>query len=98
MTTVANVRTWHGDYRDAVLIDRTTKWGNPFKAGQRAGAPVTRGTVIALFQSWWEAPAQAALRAQALVELRDKVLLCHCAPLACHGDIIAAFVNRETTS
>ena len=26
--------------------------------------------------------------------LKGKVLVCHCKPLACHGDVIAEYLNR----
>lgn len=29
------------------------------------------------------------------LQLRGKVLGCHCKPLACHGDILADYLNRS---
>lgn len=64
-----------------VLIDRTTKWGNPFVLGKDG----TREEVIAKFEAWIQ--TQPALMA-ALPELRGKVLGCWCAPKPCHGDVL----------
>ena len=35
----------------------------------------------------------AAIRA----ELRNKMLVCHCAPLPCHGLVLAAIANSSST-
>jgi hypothetical protein len=61
---------------------RASKWANPFMIG-RDGA---RDEVIAMYERWLrdERPDLIA----ALRELRGKDLVCWCAPLACHGDVI----------
>jgi len=69
-----------------VLIDRTTKWGNPFKIG----ADGTRSEVIEKFREW------ALLNnefMESLDELDGKVLGCWCKPNACHGDVIVELVE-----
>jgi len=88
MTSVANIRTFRGDHRDAVLIDRTTMWGNPFRIGER-----TREQVIVDHRLWWYHPSQTGLRWAARHHLPDKTLLCHCKPATCHGDTIADYLN-----
>jgi len=85
LTTVVNCKTTPYD----VLIDRTTKFGNPWVVGKHG----TREEVIALHRQW-------VLRRPELVaaikrELRGKVLGCHCKPKACHGDTLAAIANGE---
>lgn len=72
-----------------VLIDRRTKWGNPFKVGEHG----TREAVLYDYRNWINAPEQAALRDAAKRELRGKVLGCWCAPRACHGDILSEIAN-----
>lgn len=71
----------------AVRIDRRSKWGNPFKIGQDG----TREEVIAKFEAWLlQRPNLIAL---AKKELRGKDLLCWCAPLPCHGDVLLRIAN-----
>ncbi len=66
----------------AVRIDRKTKWGNPFVIGKDGN----REEVIAKFEAW--IMTKPDLLAAARDELRGKDLLCWCAPLACHGDVL----------
>ncbi len=69
-----------------VLVDRSTKWGNPFRVGVHG----TREQCIAKHAAWL--PAQRHLMA-ALHELRGKTLGCHCAPRACHADTLLELAN-----
>lgn len=62
-----------------VLIDRRTKWGNPFQVGIDG----TREEVIA--KHLLHVLSRPDLMAN-LGELRGKRLGCHCKPRACHGD------------
>jgi hypothetical protein len=58
-----------------------SKWMNPFVIGTDGD----RATVLRLYEQYLnESPALQA----ALPELRGKTLVCWCAPLACHGDIL----------
>jgi hypothetical protein len=89
---VVHCRRSHYD----VLIDRTTKWGNPFTHVRdrltRASFLVpTREEAIAAYERW--VLAQPDLVA-ALSELRDKILGCWCRPLACHGDVLIRLANQ----
>lgn len=84
-----------------VLIDRTTKWGNPFShvRGRFTRAQfvvASRQKAIEAYEAWIK--TQPHLMA-ALPELRGKVLGCWCAPLACHGDVLVRLANEgaETT-
>jgi hypothetical protein len=65
----------------AVYIGRGRKWGNPF----RIGADGDRAAVIAKHESWLR-DQHHLLRA--LEELRGCDLVCFCAPLPCHGDLL----------
>jgi hypothetical protein len=82
-TTVVHVR-----YPSDVYIGRPSKWGNPF--------PITatedRATVIAKYEMW--IMTQPDLLA-ALPELRGKRLGCYCAPLPCHGDVLARLADEN---
>lgn len=70
-----------------VLIDRTSKWGNPFFIGRDG----TRAEVIEKYRQW--ILTQPHLMG-ALHELRGKTLGCWCRPnKACHGDVLDALAN-----
>lgn len=78
-----------------VYIGRPSRWGNPFshRAGTAARYRVaTREAAVAAYAEW--VLTQPELVA-ALPELRGKVLGCWCAPLACHGDVLAKLANEE---
>lgn len=72
-----------------VLIDRRTKWGNPFKIGPDG----RREDVLDKYIYWIYAPGQTALREAAKRELKGKILGCWCRPQACHGDILSEIAN-----
>jgi Domain of unknown function (DUF4326) len=84
MYKVLNIRA--GVPAGAIYIDRRSKWGNPFKLGLDGD----RATVIARHERWL-ADQHDLLRA--LDELRGHDLLCHCAPLRCHGDLLLRLAN-----
>lgn len=70
-----------------VYIGRGSIWGNPFSIG----ADGTREEVIEKYREYLtNSPLMHHVR-----ELRGKILGCWCAPLACHGDILAAIANQE---
>ena len=83
-TTVVNRR----DHAYDVYIGRPSKWGNPYVIGRDGD----RDTVIMLYaEHLMSSPKLLA----ALGELRGKTLGCYCKPLACHGDVLAAFADGE---
>lgn len=78
-----------------VLVDRTTKWGNPFKHTslwmvKPEFRAQTRAEAIAKFEIWIH--TQAHLIA-ALPELKDRVLACWCDPLPCHAKVLVRLAN-----
>lgn len=80
----------HGDAPpDAVYIGRGTIWGNPFIIGEDGD----RDNVIQLyrkrifFKEGFEEKIQA--------ELKGKDLVCYCAPLPCHGDVLLEIANED---
>ena len=83
-TKVVNIR--HEFY--TMLIDRRTKWGNPFQLGQDG----TRAEVIAKYRIWIQTQPQLLA---SLHELKGQRLGCWCAPLPCHGDILAALADKK---
>ena len=85
MPRVLNKR--HGNIpRGSVYIGRPSKWGNPFEIGKHGD----RQAVIAQYRAWvCDQPELLA----ALPELRGRDLVCWCAPLACHGDVLLAMAG-----
>ncbi len=81
---VAPVRVVHCKRaRFDVYIGRPGPWGNPFILGKDG----YREEVIAKFASFLA--SRPDLVARARLELAGRVLGCWCAPLACHGDVLA---------
>lgn len=71
-----------------VRIDRSTKWGNPFRIGPGS----SREDVIQRYEQWLQ--HQSDLLAD-LHELRGKTLGCWCAPKPCHGDVLVRYVDQS---
>lgn len=96
MVTVINGRT-HG-FQGTQYIGRAGHgqpgtFGNPFIVGVHGA----RGECVKLFETWFHSsdPRAVAMREAALKLPRDCVLSCFCKPNACHGDVIAAFINSH---
>ena len=71
---------------NTVLIDRRTKWRNPF----RLGADGDRDQVIALYRAdLWRRIREGEVPLEELAELHGCWLACWCEPLPCHGDVLA---------
>ena len=70
---------------NAVYVGRPTKWGNPFIIGKDG----TREEVISKYREKIirEPPGDFS-------ELRGKDLVCWCAPLPCHADILLELANK----
>jgi len=82
---VVNLRVTNCD----VYIGRPSLWGNPYRIGRDG----TRAAVLAKFRVYLR--DDPALQARARHELSGQRLGCYCAPLPCHGDLLAALVNGE---
>lgn len=79
-----------GDAYD-LYVGRGTIWGNPYQMGTDGN----REEVIRKFQYDFD---NGLLKASADFEkniepLKGKVIACHCKPAACHGDVIALYLN-----
>lgn len=72
-------------------VGRPSKWKNPFPLPKDATLE-QRLEVIALFRSY--IVRQPHLMA-ALPELRGKDLVCHCAPLPCHADVLLELADAD---
>ncbi|MDE2469556.1 MAG: DUF4326 domain-containing protein [Bradyrhizobium sp.] len=72
----------------AIYIGRGSKWGNPF----RIGLGSDRAAVIAAHEVWLAGQIDLL---RALDELRGHDLVCFCAPLPCHGDLLLRLANAS---
>jgi hypothetical protein len=71
----------------AVFIGHPSIWANPYAIGRDG----TREEVIAKYRRMVE--ANPAMIQEIKRELRGKDLVCYCAPLACHGDVLLEIAN-----
>lgn len=72
-------------------IDRQTEWGNPFKIGRE----YDREAAVRAFASWLLSQGINAPTLDEVRSLKGHVLVCHCAPLLCHGHVLACIANEE---
>lgn len=86
-TIVGKIGGLGGVYEDEVFIGRPGFWGNPFKMG-RDGA---REEVVRKYEAMILTRPDMLAR---LPELRGKRLMCYCAPLPCHGDVLARLADE----
>jgi hypothetical protein len=73
---------------DAVYIGRPGPWGNPFVIGEHGD----RAAVIDRYRAWLMEQPDMIERMRS--ELTGKDLVCWCAPLPCHGNIIMGLLAR----
>lgn len=71
-----------------VYIGRPSKWGNPFVIGPDG----TRADVVRKFEEYLQ--SNPVLMEAVKRELKGKDLVCFCAPLSCHGDILSRIANE----
>jgi hypothetical protein len=93
ITKVVNLRKEPYD----VYIGRTGKgqdgyFGNPYEIGKDGD----REQVIAKYKNYFNTKIiyDEEFRKR-ILELKGKTLGCFCKPLACHGDIIRSYLDRE---
>ena len=86
-TKVVNMRATGGRApAGSVRIDRRTRWGNPF----RLGPGMERARAIREYREWlWDQVRTGAVGRAELAELHGRTLACWCAPLPCHGEVLA---------
>jgi hypothetical protein len=92
MTTVVSIRKKRGQPTPhcEILIDRTTIFGNPFQIGRDGD----RVQVLAKYKEYFHRRLTDPLFRSKVLELKGKVLGCWCVPLACHGTVIAEYLNN----
>ena len=70
-----------------VVVDRTTKWGNPFRMVEDTHEE--RERVIQAYRVWlWQQIKTGKVGLIELAELRNERLGCWCAPKKCHADVL----------
>ena len=83
---VLNKKQLKGSVPNSTYIGRPSLWGNPFVIGKDG----TRAEVVEKYECWLR--RQPSLMAQ-LDRLRGRHLVCWCAPLRCHGDVLLRLAN-----
>lgn len=72
-----------------IYVGRPSPWGNPYEIGRDG----TREQVLEYYRTHLEACLDH--NPYFLDELRDKDLVCWCAPERCHADILLEYANAE---
>ena len=73
-------------HHDTVLIDRRSKWGNPF----RIGPDGDREQATARYRAdLWKRIRAGDIALEELAELDGFWLAYHCTPAPCQGDVLA---------
>jgi hypothetical protein len=83
-----NLIKWAEAEGKAVRVDRGTKYGNPFVLD----ADGDRDQVCNCYEKHY-LPNKPSITGD-IGKLRGMVLICHCHPLRCHGDSLAAKANE----
>ena len=84
---------------NAVYIGRGSDWGNPYShlpSGSSKYKTIhvpTREDAVTAFKALCDKHPE--LRKEIKERLRGKDLVCYCAPLACHGDVLLAIANED---
>lgn len=91
MIAILNLKTVKTVPAGAVLVDRTTPFGNPYQVGIDGD----REEVIARFEGdfAWKIEHDAIFKRQVDALGRPPALLCHCAPMRCHAEVIAKYLE-----
>ncbi len=73
---------------DTVIVDRRTKFGNPYRLGVNVDDPEL---VIANYRHWlWRSIQTGAITIEELAWLHGKELACWCHPAPCHAHVLAS--------
>ncbi len=90
-TELVNVSHYGRD--DVCMIDRDTKFGNPFRL-DKDGGEYSREESIEAYRKWFVRKIQNDDEFKESVEaLRGETLGCWCKPKDCHGDVILAYLR-----
>lgn len=73
----------------AVYVGRPSKWGNPWSISDVC----SREEAVSIYRRMICSNPKLVEAAKA--ELRGKDLVCWCAPLACHADVLLEIANAQ---
>jgi len=92
-TELVNV-SQHG--RESVrMIDRSTKFGNPYRL-KKDGGDYTREESVEAYRDWFRDKIQSDPEFRKSVdELKGETLGCWCKPKKCHGDVILEYLRGQ---
>lgn len=76
------------DVPGSVYVGRPSKWGNPFLIARDG----SREEVIEMYRLWL---AQRPHLVAELRALQPSALVCWCAPLPCHADVLVRALEEE---
>lgn len=71
----------------AVYVGRPSRWGNPFILDSK----MLRHIAVDEYRKWIQNQPELMT---ALPELKGKDLVCWCAPLPCHADVLLELANK----
>lgn len=75
------------------MIDRDTRFGNPFRL-EEDGGEYTREESVEAYREWFQDKIESDPKFRDAVEnLRGKTLGCWCKPKPCHGDVILEYLR-----
>lgn len=75
------------------MIDRDTRFGNPFRL-EEDGGDYTRDESVDRYETWFKEKIKEDEHFRVAVEeLRGETLGCWCKPKRCHGDVILAYLR-----
>ena len=92
MTNVVNKHN-HTVTSGDVYIGRGSRWGNSYSHRDIAGTHKvgSRDEAVAKYRAeLWNRIQLGVTTVEELAELHGKTLVCFCAPLKCHGDVLAS--------
>lgn len=78
----------------AIYIGRGSKWGNPYSHMSNTAAKYKVATRDEAINAYRDYLLNNHELMSCLSELKGKNLVCFCAPLRCHGDILLELANE----
>jgi hypothetical protein len=95
-TKVVNLKTHRFDVYIGRYAGRVTKTGRGMFGNPHGMTSCTRDECIEMYRSYFTDKIKNDPKFKAAIKgLRGKVLGCYCKPLACHGDVIVQYLERE---
>lgn len=81
------------DLVNSIYVGRPTFWGNKYVIGKDG----TREEVVRKYKEHLDRVYSTKEIKEKLKELKGKNLVCHCAPKACHADVLLEYANKDNT-